>query len=63
MIDQTTDIVGRKQISDNIRAIRRNVSDPDYARALCRAILVNFHTGPAVVPRQSNSRWYPRRRG
>lgn len=62
MNDRTADPVARKEIADNLRSIRRSVADPDYARAFCRAVLANFYTGLAVVPRKANGKWYPRKR-
>ena len=61
--DRTTDPVARKELADTLRAIRRSVADAEYARAFCRAVLVNFRTGLAVAPHKCNGKWYPRRRG
>ena len=63
MTDRTTDPVARKEMADSLRAIRRSVAAPDFARAFCRAVLVNFYTGLAAVPRKCDGKWYPRKRG
>jgi hypothetical protein len=63
MNDRTTEPVTRKEMADSLRGIRRSLADPDYARAFCRAVLVNFRTGLAVVPRKCDGKWYPRKRG
>jgi hypothetical protein len=53
----------RAELAASLREIRRQCGDPDYARAFCRAVLANFRTGLAVVPRQTaDGKWCPRRR-
>ena len=45
-------LTDRREIATNLRAIRQATSDKLSARAFCWAVLANFKTGLAVVPRE-----------
>ena len=61
MTDRTDDPTARKELASSLREVLRSEQNREYARAFCRAVLVNFRTGLMVVPTKRDGKWFPRR--
>ncbi len=48
MTDRTDDPTARKELASSLREVLRSEQNREYARAFCRAVLVNFRTGLMV---------------